>query len=69
MGKTWVIFVENAKYSTFASLEGPIKDISLMKAALAKYQVNNIIHKKILPKIRWRNSFPSNYATSSGVTV
>lgn len=57
MGKTWVVFVENAKYNTFASLEGPTKDVSLMKAALAKYQVNNIIHKKNLTKDQMEKFF------------
>lgn len=57
MGKTWVVFVENAKYNTFASLEGPVKDVSLMKAALAKYQVNNVIHKKNLTKDQMEKFF------------
>lgn len=57
MGKTWVVFIENAKYNTFASLEGPSKDVSLMKAALAKYQVNNIIHKKNLTKDQMEKFF------------
>jgi hypothetical protein len=50
MGKTWVVFVENSNYQTFASLEGPIKDISLMKSALAKYKISNIVHKKDMGK-------------------
>ncbi len=50
MGKTWAVFIENSSYQTFASLDGPIKDVSLMKAALAKYQVHNIIHKKDMTK-------------------
>jgi len=50
MGKTWAVFVENSSYQTFASLEGPRKDISLMKAALSKYKINNVIHKKDLGK-------------------
>ncbi len=57
MGKTWVVFIENAKYNNFASLEGPIKDVSLMKAALANYQVNNIIHKKNLTKDQMEKFF------------
>jgi tetratricopeptide (TPR) repeat protein len=57
MGKTWIVFVENANYRTFASLEGPTKDVSLMKAALAKYQVNNIIHKKNLAKDQMEKFF------------
>ncbi|MBN1187769.1 MAG: tetratricopeptide repeat protein [Bacteroidales bacterium] len=50
MGKTWVIFIENSKYESFASLEGPGKDVSMIKAALANYQIHNFIHKKDLTK-------------------
>jgi tetratricopeptide (TPR) repeat protein len=50
MGKTWVIFIENSDYETFASLEGPVKDVSMMKAALANYKVHNIIHKQNMAK-------------------
>ena len=50
MGKTWVVFIENSKYETFASLDGPIKDISLMRSALTEYAVHNIIHKKDMTK-------------------
>jgi tetratricopeptide (TPR) repeat protein len=50
MGKTWVVFIENSNYQTFASLEGPVKDISLMKSALVKYKISNIIHKKDMTK-------------------
>ena len=57
MGKTWVVFVENSNYRSFASLEGPTKDISLMKAALVKYQVNNVIHRKDLSKEQMEKFF------------
>lgn len=50
MGKTWAVFIENSDYETFASLEGPQKDVSLMKSALAKYQIHNILHKKNMTK-------------------
>ncbi len=50
MGKTWVIFIENSKYESFASLDGPTKDVSMMKMALAKYDVHNIIHKTDMTK-------------------
>ena len=50
MGKTWVVFIENSNYESFASLEGPTKDIILMKTALAKYSVHNFIHKKDMTK-------------------
>lgn len=50
MGKTWVVFIENSSYETFASLDGPQKDVSTIRRALANYQVNNIIHKKDMTK-------------------
>lgn len=50
MGKTWAVFIENSDYEYFASLEGPVKDVTLMKTALAKYQVHNLIHKKNMTK-------------------
>jgi len=57
MGKTWVIFVENSNYKTFASLEGPTKDVTLMRAALAKYQINNIVHRKDMTKEQMEKFF------------
>jgi tetratricopeptide (TPR) repeat protein len=50
MGKTWVVFIENSNYENFASLEGPVKDVTLMKTALAKYSVHNFIQKKNMTK-------------------
>ncbi len=50
MGKTWVIFIENSNYQSFASLDGPTKDITMMKTALAKYSVHNFIHKQNMTK-------------------
>ncbi len=50
MGKTWVIFIENSDYETFASLQGPVKDVSMMKAALSNYKIHNIIHKQNMSK-------------------
>ncbi|MFO7657719.1 MAG: tetratricopeptide repeat protein [Bacteroidales bacterium] len=50
MGKTWVIFVENSDYESFPSLDGPSKDVTLMRSALARYDVHKIIHKKNLTK-------------------
>jgi len=72
MGKTWAIFIENSNYESFASLEGPTKDITLMKTALAKYQVHNFIHKKDMTKqqmerffsIELRDLLKSNRVTS-----
>lgn len=50
MGRTWVVFVENSSYESFASLDGPIKDVSTMDRALAGYQIHNRIHKKDMTK-------------------
>lgn len=50
MGRTWVIFIENSSYETFASLDGPIKDIGAVQRALAGYQIHNYIHKKDMTK-------------------
>jgi tetratricopeptide (TPR) repeat protein len=50
MGKTWVVFVENSNYETFATLDGPAKDVNLMRRALEDYQIHNVIHKRDLTK-------------------
>lgn len=50
MGKTWVVFIENSNYESFASLEGPTKDVATMKGALSGYQIHNFIHKKDMSK-------------------
>ncbi len=57
MGKTWVVFIENSDYKSFASLNGPTKDITMMKAALSRYQVNNFIHKKNMTKMELQRFF------------
>jgi len=57
MGKTWVVFIENSNYSTFASLDGPQKDVSTMTRALATYDIHNIIHKKDLTKAEMEKFF------------
>jgi tetratricopeptide (TPR) repeat protein len=57
MGKTWVVFIENSKYTTFASLEGPVKDINLMTRAFGNYQIHNIIHKQDMTKAEMEKFF------------
>ena len=57
MGKTWVVFIENSSYETFASLDGPIKDVSTVQRALANYQVSNVIHKKDMTKAEMEKFF------------
>jgi tetratricopeptide (TPR) repeat protein len=50
MGRTWVVFVENCNYETFPSLDGPAKDVTLMRSALARYDIQKIIHKQDMTK-------------------
>ncbi len=57
MGKTWVVFIENSKYQTFATLEGPAKDIDLMTRAFSNYEIHNLIHKKDLTKAEMERFF------------
>jgi tetratricopeptide (TPR) repeat protein len=57
MGKTWVVFIENSGYETFASLDGPIKDVGTIQRALANYQINNIIYKKDMTKVEMEKFF------------
>jgi tetratricopeptide (TPR) repeat protein len=57
MGRTWVVFIENSSYETFASLDGPIKDVSTIQRALANYQIHNIIHKKDMTKAEMEKFF------------
>ncbi|MBN2862398.1 MAG: hypothetical protein JXN62_04495, partial [Bacteroidales bacterium] len=57
MGKTWVIFIENSVYTTFASLDGPQKDIDLMIRAFSGYQIHNIIHKQNMTKAEMERFF------------
>lgn len=57
MGKTWVVFIENSEYETFASLDGPIKDVRLMRSALANYEIHNFIHRSNLTKQQMERFF------------
>lgn len=50
MGRTWAIFIENSNYDKFPSLDGPSRDVSLMRTALANYDIQNIIHKRNMSK-------------------
>lgn len=50
MGRTWIVFVENSNYETFPSLDGPGKDVTLMRSALARYDIHKIIHKQDMTK-------------------
>jgi tetratricopeptide (TPR) repeat protein len=57
MGKTWAVFIENSNYLTFASLDGPVKDVNLMKRAFANYQIHNVIHKQNMTKAEMEKFF------------
>ena len=57
MGKTWAIFIENSDYDSFSSLDGPTKDVSLIRTALIKYQIHNVIHKKNMTKVELQKFF------------
>ncbi|MCB9334618.1 MAG: tetratricopeptide repeat protein [Flavobacteriales bacterium] len=57
MGKTWVVFIENSNYKTFASLDGPTKDVTMMKSAFAKYKIHNVIHKTNMSKSQLEKFF------------
>jgi len=50
MGKTWAVFIENSNYKSFASLEGPSRDVKLMRSALSNYKISNILAKKDMTK-------------------
>lgn len=50
MGRTWVVFIENSDYEEFLSLEGPSKDVSMMRDALSNYQIHNVVHKVNMSK-------------------
>lgn len=57
MGKTWVVFIENADYKSFSSLDGPTKDVTMMKSAFAKYKIHNVVHKKNMTKAQLERFF------------
>lgn len=50
MGKTWAVFIENSAYQSFSRLGGPAKDVTMMRSALANYQIHNVIHKRNMSK-------------------
>lgn len=57
MGTTWVVFIENSKYTSFSSLDGPAKDVTAMKSALAEYKVSKILHLKNMTKTEMEKFF------------
>ena len=57
MGNTWVVFIENSKYTSFPSLEGPAKDITAMRTALANYKITKTILKQNMTKTEMEKFF------------
>ena len=57
MGRTWAIIIENSSYVNFASLDGPIKDVSTIQRALANYQIQQVIPKKDMTKAEMEKYF------------
>lgn len=57
MGNTWVVFIENSKYLSFPSLEGPSKDVMAMKSALANYRITKTITQKDMTKVEMEKFF------------
>ncbi len=57
MGKTWVVFIENADYKDFANLKGPTNDVAKLKNAFAGYKFSNIIHKRNMSKAEMEKFF------------
>ncbi len=57
MGRTWVIFIENANYLSFPSLEGPANDVKLMRSALEDYDIQKIIYKQDMTKMEMERFF------------
>lgn len=57
MGKTWVVFVENSNYQSFARIDGPARDVNTMKQAFSAYVIHNTIHKQNLTKTEMERFF------------
>ncbi|HEY5470087.1 MAG TPA: tetratricopeptide repeat protein [Bacteroidales bacterium] len=57
MGRTWAIIIENSSYVNFASLDGPIKDVSTIQRALANYQIHQTIVKNDMTKAEMEKYF------------
>jgi tetratricopeptide (TPR) repeat protein len=57
VGRTWVVFLENSNYQSFPSLEGPVKDVKLMKTALEDYDIQKIIYKEDMTKMEMERFF------------
>lgn len=57
MGKTWAVFIDNAKYSQLPMLEASSNDVMSMKSALQAYNIEQIIVKSDLTKQQMEKFF------------
>jgi tetratricopeptide (TPR) repeat protein len=57
MGITWAVFIENSDYHEFTSLEGPARDVSMLRSALSNYQIHNVVHKQNMTKDEMQRFF------------
>jgi len=57
MGKTWVVFIQNANYKNMAALDGPTKDLNSVHGALANYQISRWYEKKDMTKAEMEKFF------------
>jgi len=57
MGKTWVVFIDNAKYSQLPMLEASSNDVLSMKSALESYNIANVIVKNDMTKAQMEKFF------------
>jgi tetratricopeptide (TPR) repeat protein len=57
MGKTWVVFIQNSSYKNMAALDGPIKDLNSVHAALLNYNISRWYEKKDMTKAEMEKFF------------
>jgi tetratricopeptide (TPR) repeat protein len=57
MGKTWVVFIDNSKYTQLPLLEASSNDVLSMKSALQSYNIQNVIIKNDLSKAQMEKFF------------
>jgi hypothetical protein len=57
MGKTWAVFIDNAKYSQLPMLEASSNDVMSMKSALQSYNIEQVIVKSDMTKQQMEKFF------------
>jgi hypothetical protein len=51
------VFIENSQYEHFPSLEGPAKDVTAMRSALANYKITRTLVKQNMTKLQMEKFF------------